>query len=282
MPKYRNKKTGEIIEAPDNRGSAVGGLSQAQLAQQALAKVIGTPPVPFEQKIEQDIKKEQALGPAKAASQVLAQEQKMAAESRRNKNKARLQLIQTGLLYKEMTDWNKKNLGIDPEKSGRLGGVVNVLFGQKLGLNPYVSPFEGDQIETAAALMKIAAPSARGGERLIEMFQKTLPNIWAVKPEAKSQIVNSLSNSIYQDAVTHPEDYPEIDENLASSYVDFAKKTRERMTEVADLIFDVKKSMPSAKKTSEGVLMKAPDGSVEEVPFNKYRDAKLDGYEEIK
>lgn len=229
------------------------------------------------------VRPEQAKKEAARAvqQQVAAQESKMAAESRRNKNKAKLQLIQTGILYNQMADWNKKNIPA-PLRAGRLEGAANVFFGRALGKNPYVGPFEGDQVETAAALMKIAAPSARGGERLIEMFQKTLPNIWAVKPEAKEQLSSSMANSIYQDAVTHPEDYPDLKLGDSKSEVKFALETRKRMAEAVDLMFETKELTKNMQMTGTGILMKAPDGSVEEVPFNQYANAKSDGYVEVK
>ena len=261
------------------------GMSQSQLSKRALEKVFGKGTPSPEEKITEQIQTLKATEPIKQKfavdKEVAAQESKMAAESRRNKNKARFQLIQTGLLYDQMSKWNKKNLPNIP-KGGRAEGLANIILGEKLGMNPYVTPFQGDQIETAAALMKIASPSSRGGERLIEMFLKTVPNIWATKKEAEQQLINSLSNSIYQDAVTHPEDYPEIDENSPESYVNFSKKTRERMKEATDLIFDVKKTMGNVKTTQDGVLMRSKSGEVEEVPFKRVAEAKLDGYEEVK
>lgn len=77
--------------------------------------------------------------------------------------------------------------------AGRLAGIANVAGGIT-GLNPEVKPFEGQKLEVAAALARIAMPGIRS-ERAIKTFLKTLPNEFSTDEEAKNQIRNSINNA---------------------------------------------------------------------------------------
>jgi hypothetical protein len=80
------------------------------------------------------------------------------------------------------------------EGAGRAGGAARLVTGAT-GVNPYVKAFEGQLVESAAALAKLAAPSARVGQEIINQFKKTLPTKWSTMPEAITQIRFSMHNA---------------------------------------------------------------------------------------
>jgi len=78
--------------------------------------------------------------------------------------------------------------------SGRVFGFKN-LFQGTTGQNPYVKAYQGQLVEAAAALAKLAAPSARVGQEIIAQFKKTLPTQFSTMDEAINQIRFSLHNA---------------------------------------------------------------------------------------
>lgn len=130
-----------------------------------------------------------------AESQTLAQEAKEGSKSTRTRRKAKALLEQSLTLFGQMAKDTKDRTGLNP---GRLAGIVNVVTGA-LGINPFVKPFEGDKVETATGVAKIAAPSAKVGPDLINMFGQTLPGKFTTMSEAKNQIVNTISNGIFEE-----------------------------------------------------------------------------------
>lgn len=210
-------------------------------------------------------------------------------DPKRNLDKAKFQLIQSGILYHQMQNWNKQKFpGIEKLPTRIPMGVANWWYGEKTGQNPYVEPFKGDQVETAASLMKIAAPSARGGERMIEMFQQTLPSIWATPEEAKGQLLSSMSNSVYNLISADPEGFEEwvsAQEDAARAGADphlyMATKIRKNLEPVIDELFNARKTVPSHAIVNDGILMRSEGGEIELVPLKNYADARMDGYLEI-
>lgn len=130
-----------------------------------------------------------------AEEQKLAQEAKEASKSVRTRRKAKALLEQSLLLFGKMAERTRDQTGLQP---GRLAGMVNFFTGA-LGINPEVQPFVGDKIETATGVAKIAAPSAKVGPDLIRMFGTTLPGRASTFEEARSQIINSISNGIFEE-----------------------------------------------------------------------------------
>lgn len=106
-------------------------------------------------------------------------------EANRNFQIARNKLKVTSAAFKAM---------VDQEGAGRIGGTKRVFTGA-IGTNPYVKPFEGQLVESAAALAKLAAPSARVGQEIIAQFKKTLPTKFSTWDEYVSQIRFSLHNA---------------------------------------------------------------------------------------
>jgi hypothetical protein len=210
-------------------------------------------------------------------------------DPRRTMDKAKLQLLQSGLLYHQMMGWNSRAIpGIEKLPTRIPQGMANKLFGEVLGQNPYVEPFKGDQIETAASLMKIAAPSARGGERLIEMFQQTLPKIWSTPEESKMQIVNSMANGVYNLISADPEGFEEwvdAQDEAAKAGADphlfMMMKVRSNMEKIVDELFQARNAVPSHAIVGKNIIMRDKSGAVELVPLTNYADARTDGYEEV-
>lgn len=83
---------------------------------------------------------------------------------------------------------------IQQEGAGRIGGFQRELTG-RTGKNPYVNAFEGQLVEAAASLAKLAAPSARVGQEIIAQFKKTLPTKYSNWGEFVSQLRFSLHNA---------------------------------------------------------------------------------------
>ena len=87
-----------------------------------------------------------------------------------------------------------KAMAQEAQGAGRVAGLKN-LFGGATGKNPYVKPYEGQLVEAASALAKLAAPSARIGQEIIQQFKKTLPTKFSTMDEAVTQIRFSLHNA---------------------------------------------------------------------------------------
>ena len=125
-------------------------------------------------------------GEDKVAEQVRAQVEKQKAQAESDFLVAMNKLKTTMAAFKAMTQFTGG--------AGRLPGALTWGLG-KAGINPYVNAYKGQLIEAAAALAKLAAPSARVGEEIIRQFKKTLPTISSTTPEAINQIRFSLRNA---------------------------------------------------------------------------------------
>jgi len=79
--------------------------------------------------------------------------------------------------------------------SGRIKGFIGSELAGKVGINPYTQAYKGQLNEAAAALAKLASPSARVGQEIIAMFKQTLPAVISTEPEALNQIRFSLHNA---------------------------------------------------------------------------------------
>jgi len=123
----------------------------------------------------------------KAKGQVMAQEMKQKAQAETDFEVARNKLSTTFMAFKEMTE--------AAGGAGRIKGFIGSKIAGELGLNPYAKAYRGQLIEAAAALAKLAAPSARVGKDIIGMFEQTLPSLLSTDEEAVNQIRYSLHNA---------------------------------------------------------------------------------------
>jgi hypothetical protein len=124
-------------------------------------------------------------------------------------NTARNKLRTTAAAYKAMQE-KAGGEGFYPAVKAAFGGTK---LGRMLGVNPYTKAYEGQLVESAAALAKLASPSARVGKDIIELFKQTLPDVWSISNpgEFYSQIRFSLHNAFGTALSNAEEEYtPEI------------------------------------------------------------------------
>jgi len=163
-------------------------------------------------KLDRDISGETARQAAdiEVEKQVEAQEAKEAAATKRKFFQAKEKLKLTHRKFREARDKTQKVTGF--AGSGRLGGALTSTLGF-LGFNDAVKTFKGDLSETATAIAKIAAPSAKVGPDLIDIFEGTLPEIsffqTSTDAEANNQVRTSITNGFINFVSTHPEDFPD-------------------------------------------------------------------------
>jgi len=124
---------------------------------------------------------------SKAEGQVQSQKMKQASQSETDFAVAKNKLSTTYMAFKEM--------GEAAGGTGRIKGFIGSKIGGMTGTNPYANAYKGQLVEAAAALAKLAAPSARVGKDIIALFEKTLPNELSTTPEALNQIRYSLHNA---------------------------------------------------------------------------------------
>jgi len=144
----------------------------------------------------------------KSKSQTQTMVDKKARQSQMDFDIARNKLMTTAGAFKAMAE---KAGG-----AGRGAGIKNLLTGAT-GENPYVKPFQGQLVEAAAALAKLAAPSARVGQEIIAQFKKTLPTQFSNMDEFASQIRFSLHNAYATALANNGKIYtPEIRQQVES------------------------------------------------------------------
>ena len=98
---------------------------------------------------------------------------------------------------------------------GRIPGLIGGKLGGVTGLNPYTNAYTGQLNEAAAALAKLASPSARVGKDIIQIFEKTLPSVTSTEGEFLSQIRFSLHNAFAMALANREEEYtPELREEV--------------------------------------------------------------------
>jgi len=136
------------------------------------------------------------------------QETKEAAKTARNFKIAEDKLKLTFKKFDEAVKETSKITGGQVQGSGRIGGTVTAFLGA-IGKNSKVAPFRGQLIETATAIAKIAAPSAKVGPELIKVFSETLPDIGffatSTSAEALEQTVTSITNAFINFRATNPD-----------------------------------------------------------------------------
>ena len=190
--------TGDILS--DTQTAQSGGLNitPGDILKGRLKKQYGIEIQPTAEEIKA---KSQVESEAKAAGETLAQQEKKKAESMANFKIAKNKLMTTAGAFKAM---------IEAEGAGRKGGFKRIWTGAT-GQNPYVKAFEGQLVEAASALAKLAAPSARVGQEIIAQFKKTLPTKFSNYNEFTNQIRFSLHNAYSTALANAGEDYtPEI------------------------------------------------------------------------
>ena len=98
---------------------------------------------------------------------------------------------------------------------GRMSGIFGGKLAGAVGANPYTKAYEGQLVEAAAALAKLASPSARVGKDIIAEFKSTLPDVLSTEGEFLSQIRFSLHNAFATALANREEEYtPELREEV--------------------------------------------------------------------
>ena len=143
----------------------------------------------------------------KARGQALAAQVKRADQFKENYQIAEGKLSLTLTAFKDMIKETER-LTKGEFTAGRVGGLVTSGLGAA-GFNAKVAPFQGQLAETSTAIAKIAAPSAKVGPALIDIFRKTLPTNFSNMAEAKGQILQSISNAYVNYYVTNSQDFPD-------------------------------------------------------------------------
>jgi len=196
MPVYKTDANGNLVQVGTvEKGSKIlpqGSEMLSKFKQDEQGNYIvpeGMEVMGFDQKGQPMIRKKQSTPQeretAKAEGQVMAQTLKQKAQAKSDFIVAKNKLRTTMAAFKAMGETGG---------TGRIGGMLNVVGGVT-GLNPYTQAYKGQLVEAAAALAKLAAPSARIGQEIIAMFKQTLPSVVATTPEAINQIRFSLQNA---------------------------------------------------------------------------------------
>lgn len=158
-------------------------------------------PSPEERQAEimQLAEKESVKGEAMANRERLKKKRQADVDFEVAKNKLRV----TSAAFKAMQE-KAGGEGFLPASQAAFGGTK---LGRAMGVNPYTKAFEGQLSEAAASLAKLASPSARVGKDIIEIFEKTLPDVWSISNpgEFYSQIRFSLHNA-FGTALANAED----------------------------------------------------------------------------
>lgn len=233
-------KTGKLKRIPETEALGISpalGILKLQQQQQQQSKQ-----APQQQlnliKTLQDILSQTPAGRRqseinKAEGQALAQESKESAKTARNFKIAEQKLELTFKKFDEAIKETEKITKGAVQGSGRFGGLVTSGLGA-IGRNPKVAGFKGQLVETATAIAKIAAPSAKVGPELIKLFSTTLPDIsffgTTTTSEAIDQTATSITNAFINFAVTNPDQVPgEIDtDTLRSSITDMLTRISQR------------------------------------------------------
>jgi len=118
--------------------------------------------------------------------------------------------------FRAMRDVTKRQTGMG---AGRVAGAINI-GGKIAGYNPEARAFEGQKLEVAAALARIAMPGIRS-EKAIKTFLKTLPTEGSTDQEAERQIRNSVHNALSRGYAAQgldygPEEQAEAEETVRS------------------------------------------------------------------
>jgi len=239
----------------------------------------------FKRGLQEDVTRAKALGEVKtqqAAAQTGAVAKKEAGAKWRV---AKFKLVQSGMYWDRMENWNKKNLpGYQtmiktPGIRGPGRGMVNYIFGEKLRENPHVNTFKGDQKTTAMEFVRAIMPTRAA--KLVEMVLETLPDTWSTAEEKDKQIVGALVSAIGTHFAHNPEDYPEISDSVPGSYSAFISGKEQEMREVLKMAREQAIAIPKEAKTPQGVMMVDADGNVETVPYSRFTEASMLGYKPI-
>ena len=165
------------------------GLDSGKMMRGAIAKATG---IPYEQMMTPEEKQQANI---ELATKESIKGEAMADRERLKKMKqanvdfevARNKLRTTAAAFKAMSEASGG--------AGRIRGIIGGKIGGALGLNPYTQAYEGQLVEAAASLAKLASPSARVGTDIIAQFKKTLPSVVSTQKEFINQIRFSLHNA---------------------------------------------------------------------------------------
>jgi len=177
----------------------------------------------------------------KVEGEVLAQEGKEASKSLRTRRKAEALLLQSLLLQGKSANETQRQTGIPP---GRISGLVSKFTRKFIGSNPEAQPFVGDTTETATGVAKIAAPSAKVGPDLINMFSGTVPTEGLTFIEARNTVINSIANGIFEEMSAAG---VQIDVNAARAE---ATKTVDAFIAQNQDVFGSKSTLPQSEEVN--------------------------------
>lgn len=152
---------------------------------------------------------------AKADRETETKKAKNIADVKFSADRVKNLMASTVKAWKTMTERAKQQTGREP---GRIAGLYNKLGGMT-GINPEVNPFEGQKLETAAALARIAMPGIRSA-RAIQQFYKTLPVMGSNEEEMIGQVRNSYHNAMSNVYASYGETYTEEERKKMDKAVD--------------------------------------------------------------
>ena len=104
--------------------------------------------------------------------------------------------------------------------AGRIKGLIGSELAGRAGINPYTQAYKGQLVEAAASLAKLASPSARVGQEIIQMFKQTLPTVLSTEPEALNQIRFSLHNAFATVLAKNGQSYTEETQKIIDDMFD--------------------------------------------------------------
>ena len=188
-----------------------------------------------------------------AASQAKAKRQKNVEDIKFNVDSVTNLMVPMVKAFKSMRDTTKEQTGLG---AGRVAGAYNTIAGMA-GLNPDIKSFEGQKLEVAAALARIAMPGIRS-ERAIRTFMKTLPNEWSTDEEAEKQIRNSVNNAMAR--------------GYASRGLPFGTKAQEEAKTMVDSIL----AQSGYGTTEQKIQQFNIGGKVYNIPSDKVGEFKKD------
>lgn len=171
------------------------------------------------------IEKEKAKADAKEAAKIQESKRKAQEDFLTAKNK----LSTTWAAFQAM---EKAGGGGGTGPGTKLKAVLGRELAGKAGINPYTEAYKGQLNEAAAALAKLASPSARVGQEIIEMFRQTLPSTISTTPEAMNQIRFSLHNAFATVLSKNGEEYtPELRDKVDEMFADVMSEPALNLTD---------------------------------------------------
>jgi len=218
----------KMVQWEQTKGGGMGGQGIPQTADEAIKTALTQNPEYNAADVEvnpiydtiQGIKKIAGYEAkiSSQAKQLKSQQLKKKDLSMKNFEIARNKLRVTASAYKAMRE-KAGGSGFKAASQAAFGGTT---LGRMMGTNPYSKAYEGQLVEAASSLAKLAAPSARVGQEIIAQFKKTLPDVWSIANpgEFQNQIRFSLHNAFSTALADSGEAYTPDIRNMVDKMVD--------------------------------------------------------------